>query len=471
MALTRFKRTLKWARLSVRQLTHTLHLPPAQAEIYDGPHAEWLKDVLEALPNLQSLIVSKLPFFDHQALLALRASRTGRPPSTDDDGPTFPLKLLIAAHCRNMTASGLTEALKHFEALVYVDLSSNVSARDRLVLSQFEKMPNLQVLRLRNCQLRDFDIEILANVLRLCVRSLDIRDNHLTDTSVRTLLHYCFETGEKPVQSVGTRRRATSGVVMEDCADWPSGIARPNARILDEFRDESLNEHFVRRLTNDIVTRLPSQDLQRTGITHLYVAGNHLSVEGVSSLIRSKQLYVLDIGRFETLKILNRPRGMSSSSPPSSDGHRILLPGAEKLTPVLEEFGYKLTYLRLHHSVVTKIAPAKDEHRLSKADTLEGDGHRHELDSEPVIPELPTEEAAPRYELAGDAMHIVLSPAVGEKPYLEAGEEEPNARRGSVLAPEVVAEAYQDERPVLSATGLGKYMPDHLASILEILQA
>jgi hypothetical protein len=57
IALVRFKRSLSWARLSTRSLTHTLRMPPAQAELYDGPRAEWLGDILSRLPRLQSLIV------------------------------------------------------------------------------------------------------------------------------------------------------------------------------------------------------------------------------------------------------------------------------------------------------------------------------------------------------------------------------------------------------------------------------
>lgn len=455
VALTRFKRTLRWARLPVRQLTHTLHLPPAQAEIYDGPHAGWLRDVLEALPNLQSLIVSRLPFFDHQALLALRSYGNGRRLSSDEGGPDFALRLLIAAQCENMTSSSLGEALKHFSSLAYVDLSNNVSARDPSVLSQLQYMSYLQVLRLRNCQLRDPDMEVLAASIGLRVRSLDVRGNWLTDASVRTLLQHCFDVTEGSNRSLGSRPRASSGAAIEDWADWPSGIARPDAKILDEFRDESLNKRFVRRLTAGIVTRLPSQDLHHAGITHLYIADNHLSVEGVASLIRSKQLYVLDVGCFDTSKVLNQPRVLSSSSPPTSRGHRIFLPGAEKLAPVLEEYGKNLTYLRLHHSVVTKTALIKDENTSSKATELEGESHRQELDSAIRTFELAIDDPAPRYELPGDAVHIVLSPAVGNKPTLDETDQAPIVRHGSTFAPEVVEAVTNEHEPqVLTTTGL-----------------
>lgn len=447
MALTRFKRTLKWARLFVRELTHTLHLPPAQAEIYDGPHAEWLGDVLEALPNLQSLIVSRLPFFDHQALSALR---NGRRIATDRSCPTFPLRLLIAAQCKNMTASSLAEALTYVVGLAYLDLSGNSSARDPSVLSKFQTMPNLHILRLHHCQLRDSDMGILGSSIGTKIRSLDLRGNSLTDAGIRILLQYCFHTR-------ATRTRASSGVVIEDSADWPVGIARPDAKILDEFRDEALNERFARRLTTGIVDRLPSQELRKSGVTHFYIAQNHLSVEGVASLIRNAQLYVLDVGSFETSKVLSKPRAMSSSSQPDSGGRRIALPGADKLIPMLEDFGKDLRYLRLHHSVVTHKAAGKDECTTPEIVELEGSVMRDELDSTPLVPELPNSEPAPRYELVGDAMQIVLFPATGAKPSLDAMAAVQYPRRGSAFAPEVVNVSNVDDQDgqILTATGLG----------------
>ena len=457
MALTRFKRTLKWARLSVRRLTHTLHLPPAQAELYDGPRPEWLRDVLEALPNLQSLIVPNLPFFDHQALLALRSYGNDRRLSSNDDSRQCSLRLLIAAHCENMTSSGLAEALRHCSNLVYMDISNNVSARDHTVLRQLQNMPNLQVLRMRNCQLRDTDIEVLGVSIGIRVRSLDVRGNHLTDASIRTLLQRCFKVKEVPEQPFGSRLSASSGVIVEDWADWPSGFARPNVRILDEFRDESLNEHFIGRLTRGIVSRLPSQDLQQAGLTHLYIADNYLSVEGVSSLIKSKQLCVLDVGHLDTAKVIRSPRGLSLlSHASSSQGPRVPIPGAEKLVPVLQNCGNEMTYLRIHHSVVTKPVPANHDEALPKAKKSEENSQRQELDATEYNFEMPTDEPAPRYELAGDSMHIVITPALGAKPSLDEGEDTSTARGGGIFAPEVVSETDNDDlHPVLSATGFG----------------
>ena len=430
VALTRFKRTLRWARPETLRHVHTLCLPPAQAELYDGPHAEWLRDVLDDLPNLQSLIVTRLPFFDHQALSALRHYKSARQNLEDTGQPIYSLRLLIAAECKNMTASSLAEALVHFAGLVYLDLSGNSSARDFLVLSKLRNMSSLHVLRLQNCQMKDSDMDVFGKSIGRRVRSLDLCNNFLTDSGVRTLLQHCFH-------SRGSRSRASSGFMNEDSADWPVGIARPDAKILDDFRDDTLSENLVKRLTNGPVNRLPSQDLRQTGVTHFYVAGNNLSVEGVSSLIRNALLYVLDVGPLQTSKIISKPRTTSSSSPPTSAGYRIHLPGAGKLVPILDEYGSDLRYLRLHHSVVTEEAAPKSARDSCKSVELEASDACNELDSTPVVPELPIDEPAPRYELPGDAMQIILSPPTGKPPLLDTAEEMPAAKRGSVFAPEV----------------------------------
>ena len=474
VALTRFKRTLKWARLSVREMTHTLHLPPAQSEIYDGPHPEWLRDVLEHLPSLQSLVVSELPFFDHQSLLALRHHSSGRWSSIADTPPSFALRLLIATHCMNTTSISLAEALSHFPNLVFVDFSNTLAARDQNVLSNFRTMSNLQVLKLRNVHLRDEDVQILADAVDIRIRSLDLRGNHLTDRSIRTLLNFCFQANAGANGQASSRRTALSTTLVED---WPAGIVQPDPAVLDEFRDESFDEHFVRRLTKGLVSRLPFEDLHHFGITHLYIADNHLTVEGLSSLVKSKNLHVLDGGAVDSGRVLLRPRSRSSTSPARFKDHLVLLPGMEKLTPVLEKYGStNFTYLRLNHAIVTRAAPLKEEYgspaacELSAEESLhevdavgvhEGDAAVHEMDAAVPLYELPSEEAAPRYELPGDSMHIHLSPAKGEKPSLPLSRTPSGVKRGGVFAPEATTDEEATEEferegsSVLIATGLG----------------
>jgi hypothetical protein len=461
VALTRFKRTLPRARQSVRELTHTLHLPPAQSEIYDGPHPEWLRDVLEQLPNLQSLIVRQLPFFDHSALLALRKSSVERPSS--NDFPTFPLKLLIAAQCENTTSAGLAEAFLHWPNLLYLDLSGTIAARDHAVFSSLRLMTGLQVLILRHIQLTDEDVEILADSIGIRVRSLDIRDNKITDLSIRTILSKCFHTTH---DIHAAQDSIALGMVDED---WPSGVTRPQRHLLQEFRGEDLEKRFFRRLTDSVVHRLPSEDLPSTGITHLYIANNFVTVEGVTSLLKTQNLVVLDAGAVDTAKALGRPRTRSSIS--QLWGYPVL-PGSEKLTPVLEKYAFRnLTYLRLHHAVVTRASVFKSEgveKRTEESVELDAkDNTRFELEPSSPAYELAVGPATPRYELAGDMMQLLVTPAIGQAPEPSFEESDRfHVRRGSVFAPEVVAgqdnipapyTAAEEEDPlvVLTATGLG----------------
>lgn len=486
MALTRFKRILKRVRLSVRELTHTLHFPPAQSEvrlllqtahqeqdglrsekIYDGPHPEWLRDVLEQLPNLQSLVVSRLPFFDHMALLALRSYSSGRRPSAGSPDPTFALRLLIAGCCQNTTSQGLTEGLDRFPNLAFLDLSNTLAARDRNVLWKLGDLPLLQILKLRSVHLRDEDIGILAEAIGVKVRSLDVQGNHLTDSSVRILLTSCFKADSDGNGSSNGRSRATSNLAVED---WPSGFVRPDPAVLDEFRDDSYDERFVRRLTSSVVSRLPYEDMPQSGITHLYIANNNLTVEGLAALIRSGKLHVLDAGSVDTS--VRGPFSEASQTPPPFDPRHIQLPGVEKLTPSFSKHAQDMTSLRIHHAIITKDAPLKDEvssealselgpgetkHELNGPMPVELDAAVYELDATPPLYELEIQEPQPRYELPGDSTHFYVSPPIGDKPTLTKEESQPEARRGSIFAPELLntEEFDEDAAPVLTTTGLG----------------
>ncbi|KAL6721055.1 hypothetical protein ACLMJK_000155 [Lecanora helva] len=465
VALTRFKRALKRVRLSVRELTHTLHLPPAQSEIYDGPHPEWLRDVLEQLPKLQSLVVSQLPFFDHMALLALRDQDSHRTTSVGRASRESPLRLLIATRCQNTTSQGLSEALQHFTHLAFLDLSDTLAARDKSVLAKLRNIELLQILKLRNIRLRDDDIEVLAEAIGIRVRSLDIQGNYLTDHSVKTLLASCFQPTSAASETSDGRSYSLS---MPSMGDWPCGFVRPDATLLHEFRDGSYDTRLVRRLTSGTTSRLPYEDMPFSGITHLYIAGNNITIEGLRSLVQSEKLHVLDAGSPSGDIVLNRSEPASSNSASRSNNKKrhIGTPGIEKLTPFLAEYGRELTSLRVHHALLTEDTPPKVDEYLNKAELSAEAPPKPELagvpktppvelDAAPPLYELEQNEAQPRFELPGDPLHIRVSPAVGTKPTLALEESQPEAKRAGAFAPEVAEndEYRSDETPMLSATG------------------
>ncbi|KAL9029847.1 MAG: hypothetical protein Q9196_001959 [Gyalolechia fulgens] len=429
VALTRFKRSLNWVRPTVRSLTHTLHLPPAQAEGYETPHPGWLRDVLTKLPNLQSLVVSQLPFFDHPSLVALRTNGS-RASEVEKTQATFALRLLIANQCTNTTPRSLSDALTAFPRLIFLDLSRTLGARDEAVLSKLRHMDNLQILKLCGIQLRDDDMGVLAESIGTRATS-DGSDGSAVSS---------------------THPRGLSGAAE---GDWPSGILKPDPAVLDEFRDESFDERYLRRLTQGPVSRMPSEDQPNTGITHLYISNNRVTVEGVSCLIKSMRLHVLDAGVIDTARPVHRP---SSSVPPSSPYFRdrtIDLPGAEKLTPVLAKYGSKnLTSLRVNHNIITRSILFPDEEPSSEINELDLTPGCHELDAAVPAYELPSDHHE-RYELPNDSVRLFLTPAIGTKPEVPEPVAPPLAKRGSVYLPEEAT----DDTHILTATNLGPVSP------------
>ena len=415
------------------------------------------------MPNLQSLIVSRLPFFDHAALVALR--KKGSVPATVARSSELPLRLLIASNCENTTSNGLAEALTHFPCLVYLDLSRTLAARDRFVLAQLHSLPLLQVLKLRNVNLRDEDLALIAESVGLRVRSLDIRGNHLTDSGIRTLLSHCFVIERhRPTQAHHGRTLSPLSFAVED---WPSGLPRPDPMTIDEFKDASYDERLVRRLTSQIVHRLPFEDLPHSGITHLRVSDNKLSVEGVIALMRTKRLYVLDCGSIEGFDQDYRKRSESASSPEPPTSYPLRLPGFEKLTPTLESSGGSLTALRVDHTIVTESSATQKAPPIALCE-LEPTAAVQELNAaappiaelentQPPMYELDSREQAPSYELQGDVPIIHQPPDERKSRFDEPQESE--VRRGSIFAPEVVEDFRlddADDQATLAASGLSE---------------
>lgn len=400
VALTRFKRILRKARLSTRMLCHTLHLPPALSEIYGGPNSTWLREVLDWLPALQSLCVSGLPFFDHESLVAVDQSRsaTSTPGLNDDGFRRYPIKLLLAAKEPNVTWVGLSLLMPHLSDLVYLDLSYTSPARNTNVLQSLHSLTHLQVLKLRGVGLRDTELEILANVIGLRVRLLDIAENQLSDMAVRSLLQACVWLPSTQTTNINVPNEQYSRRHLES---WPVGLPPPpDSLSLDTIRTLELDEDLLKQLTNPLTGRLAFEDIPHAGITHLFISGNPgVTIESIRSVLDLGRLHVLDAGDIAALTpvdvhvlaarrqtggnrdvlraksihnksirdVLSRHRSRPSSVYSSESAQNqdetetieddfLKMPGAEKLVPVLEEKASKnMTHLRIDHAVATAV--------------------------------------------------------------------------------------------------------------------
>lgn len=396
-------RTLPCARLLVRSLTHTLHLPPAHAEIYHGPHVDWLKEVLFRLPQLQSLVVRGLPFFDYASLNALRFA------PLDVHGPIpilgQQLRLLDVSRCDNVTAMSLSQALGQFPSLLYLDLSFTRPAKDLKVLKTLRYMNSMKVLKLKGLSLKDEDVAVLASAIGTRVRSLDLRANQLTDQSVRILLDHCFKL---PIE------------------DWSINSARDNSPLLVEnlgaemlaiYRGKQFEPYLRGAFTKGFVSRLAIEDASddRTGLTHLHISDNCLTVESVSGLLQPGRLHVLDVGGL-------KPQAMNpcSRNKQNNELGSMHLSGAEKLPVILAKVaGQALTFLRIDHRLMTYKASATDEiisgcTELTNTDTSLVSQQPAELPGN-EIGEIST-ETIPCSEFPGDSTIFVVTPVIGEAP-------------------------------------------------------
>ncbi|KJY01528.1 leucine rich repeat domain-containing protein [Zymoseptoria brevis] len=340
-SLTRFQRALRSVRLHVRELTHTLHFSAIDADLYDSPDEHWLGDVLGSLPNLQSLIVRGLSFFDHGALQVLsldrskakEARRSGTELPVSIANAPFGLRLLDASGCDNATSHGLATALRRFEILIYLDLSFTAGARNSAVMAAVGDFTGLQVLKLRGIRLHDGALILLCKLIRLRIRSLDIRDNEITDRGVNELLLLSFLDGSALARQRQSAPAATS-----------------------KYQGEGLESYFRKAFTSNFVNRLAIEDAPAVGLTHLYISGNRITVDGVHALLRTEILLVLDAGSIQL--DIERSSFMSGQGV-RSGMHRS---GIEKLiTALKEDASGALTYLRVDHRLVTHGTDRKNE--------------------------------------------------------------------------------------------------------------
>lgn len=316
---------------------------------------------------------------------------------------------------------------------MYLDLSFTYPARDASVLSTLRWFNGLQILKLKGLNLRDQDLEVLAKAVGLRVRSLDVRENGITDRGVRMLLEHCFALRG------GTRRGSE---MVSPSERSPALLPYLGTEMLEIYQGEDFEGYLRSTFTGNFVSRLAIEDAPEGGVTHLYIANNRLTVEGVSGLVRSGRLHVLDAGSVSS-DVVRHP-----SVSEADEGHSDFpMPGVEKLTPVLQAHGTtSLSFLRLDHSIVTKDTPKPHPEeivagRAELSDICLPDLPQgaFELDDTSAVFELPAEQT-PRYELAGDPMQIVVSPAMNDHPHTSPAEDDAalHARRGSAFAPEVV---------------------------------
>ena len=299
--------------------------------------------------------------------------------------------------------------------------------------------------------LKDAEFAIIAPSIGTRVRSLNVSDNHLTDASARLLLEHCLKEITVPEH---VTRSPLPPVEHGRLSGDP-----------DTYESEDLVNHLRQSLTKGFVGSLAIEKSRDRGITHLFLSRNSVTVEGISGLLRSKRLHVLDVGVLPA--VLLRP-----VQPPYADVDGSMdLPGVAKVTPVLSNFAAtKMRYLRINYQIVTEDAPV-DALPSPRAE-LSGDFGRyapfdaHELET--LQQRIPTELATvqqsmpmPELNSAGNAVfELPGSPAfpvelpgsfppevslakrkngnLAQTPSIRVTSEPQEVKRGAAYAPEPV---------------------------------
>jgi hypothetical protein len=270
--------------------------------MYSRLEPDWLRDILVLLPNLQIFNVSNFGFFDHKALASLKKGVV-----EPSDGNKFGLRYMDASYCLNTTPVSLVMALKFLPNLVYLDLSGTSGVNYPTTLTQIASstmLPHLQILKLQNCKLEDHHIELLATGLGTRVWSLDLRKNFLTDKTAAMLLDYCFLPPEySRTSSYGNGLGSDEDDEDEEYDQPPPDFTgQPNVAYRLHFKDDQQKE-IVSRLAelSQIGHQSTIDDNPRTGLTHLYIADNTLSMSGASNLLKPTRLKALDCGSLRSL--------------------------------------------------------------------------------------------------------------------------------------------------------------------------
>ncbi len=308
------------ARLSTRRTTHTLDLTRIKPSVLGETvlPEDWLAHIIDNLPGLRSLIIHDLAAFDYRSLRVFNNWSD----SVSVLRSNSSLRLFTASLVVNAVSSSMFGAMEAFPALVYLDFSSTTAVNKLDVLEKISSVntfPFLEILKLRNIGLTDAGLWKLAVGLGTRVWSLDVRRNHLTDTAVSCLLEHCFLPDEH--------------VFSESYHDEQMQYMGAPGPLDDELS-------VSRRLVKSSSLRQ-----HRTGITHLYISDNDLSLDSAKLLIKSWRLTALDLGKF-TLR-----------------DHARLIPDKYRDALAANEFretlhmqmtdGARLRYLRIDHRLIT----------------------------------------------------------------------------------------------------------------------
>ncbi|KAJ3513563.1 hypothetical protein NM208_g15171 [Fusarium decemcellulare] len=320
-----------------------------------------LREAVKALPNLACILID-----GHEDLNPAEFLLTDRQ-----------ILLLSMADCPIPLPSKFV-TYDCVRGLVYLDISGIPgSARPFL---QRDLLPELRVLKIRNKELDDVALEVLADQFETRLWSLDLSSNKLTDHALEFLGAQClwpadlrsdahFEVEGKLEFGKGTPDYGGWIRLIE--SPWSGSFNHPDRHHVDapsyDRHDILPQEHERKRLDGRIPIKSDSADglcrglleedpyfpatsfQSSQGLSHLNLSDNQISSLGI------RKLLTLSRGHLQQFSCDSMPLVPLSKIPSQAWPRSARLYGffaAHTLRPV---FSSNLRTVRLHHSLVTQI--------------------------------------------------------------------------------------------------------------------
>lgn len=274
--LRAFVKCLRHTRTGVRSLVHTLDLAYQDTGLDEPLQSSWLASALQLLPNLQSIVVDKHPWFDHRACLYLRGE--------GDAASSSSVRLLDVRRLHNIIPSTLPALLAGLPGLVYLSFAHTKIGGSHELAPSVRSLRDLRVLKLCDTGLTDARLRELAAAVGTRLRGLDVSCNALTDRGVDAL----FEYGCVATASCGTHDLHRSTSIRFS----PRKSSERASRRHNGYLDAAL----YLALTSDIVGRFEDEDEHSNAIAHLDVSSTNISRNGIARLLGLPYVQKLDAG-------------------------------------------------------------------------------------------------------------------------------------------------------------------------------
>ncbi|KAG9233815.1 hypothetical protein BJ875DRAFT_377821 [Amylocarpus encephaloides] len=256
--------------------------------------------------------------------------------------------------------------------IMFLDMSYTHRPSNFTQLFSRVSFPNLRILKLRGLQLTDSMLPNIVLETGLKLWSLDLRDNLLTGKAIELLTRNCFGPPVKIPINGRTNVHSKEGDIFaappayerEVVVDHQGQVERPPVG----FRPD--DEQTFRKYLENISDLDEKDDLLRaTGLTHLYISANKLSIASLDLLLRyTNNLHLLNIGSIRV---------------PSSTSSTYLGTASSPL-PHFHIAGSVTQVLRVHHSAVTGIVTpllswSSRTYRLSQVREVERTSRREDV--------------------------------------------------------------------------------------------